>query len=120
MCWENGGTDQQFTKNAARRPDVRLRPVMALSQQQFRWTIPQRHHYRRIALIPTVFQLPGQTEVGELYYVVVRHQDVRRLQISVKNHVLVQVGQGAEDLKHVPLDMHRRVSTRKTTHPKQT
>ena len=112
---KNRSARQKFSENAARRPDVRLRFIATLSQQELWRTVPERHDFGRVSVFVAIFQLASQAEIGKLDFMLVCYKKIRCLQVSVHNPIFVKIIQRTEKLKHVPLHMVLRVSSNEQT-----
>lgn len=84
-------TRQELAENAPSGPHVRLRAVLGLAEEQLGRTVPERHHFGRVAILVAELQLASQAEIGQLDFVLVGQQKVRCLQVTVHDHVFVEI-----------------------------
>lgn len=97
---EEGPSSEEFSKNAAHRPDVNCFGVHLERQHYFWCTIPPscnifRHKANFLASRNTGLNAPGQAKVADLEIAVGIQKQICRLEIAMNNICTVNRLQGA-------------------------
>lgn len=95
---------EQFSHNTAHTPHVHCWAIGVSSEQQFRWSIPQRDDVVGVVAALRADR-SSESKVSELEHTLVVDQQVRGFDVAVQHVVAVQIVQTFEQLLHVALDV---------------
>ena len=96
-----------FSEDAANRPEINRRRVLGGTKQQLWRSIPQRDYLSSVWAYGNA-ECSGETEVSNFEIVINAEQNVLRFEVSVNDSPGVTGGDSAHELIHVPLDEHGR------------
>lgn len=100
---KNGFHCDQLAEDAADRPDVDRRRVFFGAEQEFGRAVPQSDNDRSVRFERrSVFS--GQSEIAHFQNTPVAQQQIGRLQVAVKDPVIVQMSHSTQQLLQKTLD----------------
>lgn len=96
FAWKERFAREEFVHEATYRPDIDVKPILSISEQKFRRSVPKSDHsvcHTWMHACSLSLKLPGKSEISQFYASFVVHEDVRTFNVSVKNVVVVKVFQ---------------------------
>jgi hypothetical protein len=108
--WHDGFASKQFGNNAACAPHIHTDTVLRGTEQKLRRSVPQRHNATGQRLRAAAGAAVGyrEAEIRDLQYPVAVDQEVRALDVSVKNPAFMAVVEAMKKLLDEALYLHAR------------
>lgn len=105
LCLEEDATAQQLAKNAAHRPYIHRRRVVASAHQNLRCAIVLGDHLLGHVLGLIRLLDAGQSKVTDLEHAIRVDQQIARLDVAMQDAGRVQIFEAAQDLVQEHLDV---------------